>query len=426
MSKRIGIIGAGAAGCFCAIETKRRNPDADVHIFERATKALAKVAVTGGGRCNLTNSFRCYLDEKNRLTNLQAVYPRGDKLMRRMLSQFSHEDTMEWFENEGVALTIQDDECVFPESQDAMEIVTTLLRLINHLGIHLHLSTTISKISKDENDAYRIDYKEIDSINHNASLKGRHTPPPAFDTIVVTTGGSPKSSGLSFLQSLNIDVVSPVPSLFTFNIEGSQNQLLMGTVVEDVAVMLSGTRHRASGPLLWTHWGVSGPAVLRLSSYAARDLESSAYRGTLVVNWCGEKNENEVRDMLQSMLTENANKTIANVYPTFLTQKHWQHLLEHCSIPLTQRWGALNKTHVNRLVAILTSQQLRITSRSQWKEEFVTCGGVSLSAINNKTLESKQHSGLFFAGEVLDVDAITGGFNLQAAWSMAMAVAKAV
>lgn len=410
MQEKIAIIGAGAAGCFCAIETKRRKPDADVVVLEAATKALAKVAVTGGGRCNLTNSFRMCTDERGRLTNLGTVYPRGDKLMRKMLSRFSHEDAYQWFEDEGVRLLTQEDDCVFPVSQDAMEIVNTLLRQMRNLGVKLLLKSKVTAV-RPLAEGYEVEY--------NGESE-------RYDKVVVTTGGSPKDTRLAFLCPLQLEVVPPVPSLFTFNIDGPQKAILMGTVVENVAVSLAGTKHKAHGPLLWTHWGVSGPAVLRLSSYAARDLEAADYKGVMTVNWCGDRKEGEVREMLVGMMKENGGKVVTNVYPTHLTQKHWTVLLEHCAIPLTQRWGALNATHLNRLVACLTAQQLTITDRSQWKEEFVTCGGIALTNVSPKTLESKQHPGLFFAGEVLDVDAVTGGYNLQAAWSMGYVVAQSL
>lgn len=405
----VSIIGAGAAGCFCAIELKRRNPQMQVHVFERGTKPLAKVAVTGGGRCNLTNSFADFIDNNGRYRELNLAYPRGDKLMRKMLGDFSHEDTMEWFENEGVRLVTQDDECVFPQSQDAMEIVNTLVRLMRYHGVELHLGKKLEDIEKVDEMGYNLFFNDEKSAISS-------------EYVVVTTGGGKAP----FLKSLNIKMVEALPSLFTFNIKGAPCQELMGTVVEDCVAGLGGTKLKARGPLLWTHWGVSGPAILKLSSYAARILAERNYEGTLTVNWCGGRHEEEVRQDLMQLMTANAGKNIANVYPTLLTQKHWTQMLMQCAIPLTQRCGALNTTHVNRLVSILTAQQLAISGRCHYKEEFVTCGGVALTELSAKTLEHKVHKGLYFAGEATDVDAITGGFNLQAAWSMGYAVAKAL
>lgn len=384
----IAIIGAGAAGCFCAINLKRMLPDADIHIFESKGKALAKVAVTGGGRCNLTNSF-------NKVSNLQDVYPRGEKLMRRALTVFSAEDTCAWFEREGVRLVTQEDECIFPQSQDAMQIVNTLLYDIKGLGVQLHLNEKVAYVDLNK-----------------------------WDRVVVTTGGHATPAGFSMLEALNIPIEQPVPSLFTFNVLGDWHQLLMGTVVEDVQAFIPGTKFRSRGALLLTHWGMSGPAALKLSSYAARYLAEHDYRSALCINWMGESSEQEVRQLLQDMMLQYAQKLITSAYPQQFTSKHWSVLLTRMGIPLTQRWGALNTKHLNRMLTVLTSDTYQITGKCPFKEEFVTCGGVSLKAININTLQSKQYPNLYFAGEVLDVDAVTGGFNLQAAWSMGYVVAK--
>lgn len=405
--KKIAIVGAGAAGCFCAIELKRRMPQVQVDVYEGASKALAKVAITGGGRCNLTNTF-------NEIANLADAYPRGERLMRRMLSRFSQEDTWRWFEDAGVALIAQDDECVFPQSQDAMEIVNTLLRLMHHYGVCLHLHHKVSDITHNDDGIYTLSFGQEGITSTHA------------DYVVVTTGGDPKATRRKMLSSLELEMEQPVPSLFTFNLSDNSIKQLMGTVVKDVTVMLASTRFRANGTLLITHWGVSGPAILRLSSYAARHLAENDYKAHLVVNWCGDVNEEEVRSMLRKLSEENGAKLITNVWPERFTSRHWQQLIERSSIPLTQRWASLNKKLFNRLVNTLVADQYEITGRCPFKEEFVTCGGVSLSNISMKTLECKKHSGLYFAGEVLDVDAITGGFNLQAAWSMAFCVAEAI
>ncbi len=392
---KIAIIGGGAAGCFCAINIKRIHRHCDVEIFESGTRPLAKVAMTGGGRCNLTNSFQG-------IKNLSEAYPRGDKLMRRILSQFSQEDTMTWFEREGIRLVTQKDGCVFPESQNAMEIVDTLLRLCRQENVEIHLRSHV------------IIEKTISGFIVNGKV---------FDRLAVSIGGCPKVSRLDFLASLQLDIIPPVPSLFTFNIAGDWHQRLMGTVVENVVVSLAGTKYKSRDAILLTHWGMSGPAILKLSSHAARYLSENGYQGTLIINWFGEKNETEVRCEIVRMMEDNTQKFVTNVYPTHLTHEHWASLLCRAGIPHTQRWGALNKKHINRLVTVLTSDTHCITGRCHFKEEFVTAGGIALSNINMNTLECKRHPGLYFAGEVLDVDAITGGFNLQAAWSMAYVVA---
>ena len=421
----ISIIGAGAAGCFCAIMLKRLAPDAEITVYERGTRALAKVAVTGGGRCNLTNSFAHFTDDARRYHDLHLVYPRGGKLMQRMLSMFSHEDTMKLFKTEGVKLVVQPDECVFPQSQDAMEIVNTLLSAMRREGVRLETSMKLLSIETNEDEGYRLSFENRDKgkmINVTVSS----------DCVVIATGGG----SAPFLHNLNVKMTDTLPSLFTFNLAGADKkepargdapcQELMGTVVENVEVKLGGTKLCAHGPLLWTHWGMSGPAILKLSSYAAQVLATNDYQGTLIVNWCGEMDGSEVEMMLRNLLERNSGKLIANVWPPFLTQKHWGWLLRFAKVPTTQRCDAVNAKQMSNLLSALTSQQFTITGRCHYKDEFVTCGGVSLGEIDKKTLEHRHLPRLYFAGEALDVDAITGGFNLQAAWSTAACVARAI
>lgn len=400
--KKLAIIGAGAAGCFCAVNVRRMSSDVEVHVYEAGKHPLAKVAVTGGGRCNLTNSFRD-------VDSLKSVYPRGDKLMKRAMAAFGNEDVMRWFENEGVNLVTQEDQCVFPQSQDAMEIVNTLLRLMRQSGVVLHLRCRPTVEKKEEGD--KVTYL----IDGNT-----------YDALVIAIGGCPRLSRLDFLSSLHLDIIPPVPSLFTFNVAGNWHQQLMGTVVEDVSVMIAGTKFRSHGALLLTHWGMSGPAILRLSSYAARWLADSDYKCTIVVNWCGERDEDEVRQLLSDYISSSGTKLVTNTYPRWLTQRHWLVILNRSGISHTQRWNAINRKQLNRLVTTLVADVHEVTGRCAFKEEFVTAGGIALSNVNISTLEAKQHPHLYFAGEVLDVDAVTGGFNLQAAWSMAYVVAKQI
>lgn len=410
---KVAIVGAGAAGCFCAVNLKRMFPEADVHVFEGASKALAKVAVTGGGRCNLTNTFA-------NVGNLKNAYPRGDKLMRRVLSVFDEQSTWEWFEAEGVRLVAQDDECVFPQSQDAMEIVNTLLRLMQDSGVKLHLKSKVRKLeladSVDGSGRYLL------SIDNGSGGVMDF----ASDRVVVTTGGHPKQSGFEMLAPLQLEIKEPVPSLFTFNVTGDWHQELMGTVVEDAVVSIPGTKLKAQGALLLTHWGMSGPAILRLSSYAARVMNERDYHCQLIVNWLGGDNEETARELLSEMMEKEPQKLVSNVYPRQLTSKHWMVLLKRAGVPLTQRWGALVEKHINKLACVLTADMYEVTGKCAFKEEFVTCGGVALSEINMNTMEAKRYPGLYFAGEVLDVDAVTGGFNLQAAWSMGFMVAQQI
>ena len=379
----VAIIGAGAAGCFCAIELKRRLPSAVVDVYESGRKPLAKVAITGGGRCNLTNSFEG-------ISSLQEAYPRGDKLMRRVFASFDHRDTWKWFEDEGVKLVLQEDHCVFPASQDAMQIVNLLMLRMSQLGVNVLTQRRIEYVRPllDE-----------------------------YDAVVVTTGGSPRPEGLKMLDGLDLETVPPVPSLFSFNIPSSPVRELMGTVVNNASASLAGTKFKASGPLLITHWGMSGPAILKLSSYAARHLAENGYEATLLVNWMGTDNEQEIRAKMHGFAASSGQKMVANSHPEEIPSRLWSYLISKAGIRPDIRWAEIGSKGINKLINTLGSDEYQIRGKSRFKDEFVTCGGVSLSEINNKTLECKKHPGLYFAGEILDVDAITGGFNLQAAWS---------
>lgn len=401
----VAIIGAGAAGCFAAIQIKRNNPKANVTVYEAGIKPLIKVAITGGGRCNLTNSF-------DGIRSLEEAYPRGARLLKRMFRMFDYNDVYQWFESEGVSLTTQDDECVFPVSQDAMEIVNTLVRLMRSLGVKL---ITRHRVAAIDHEAEEGEY--LLTFSHGDVAKA--------DAVVVTAGGSPQVRGLEMYEKLGLDIVSPVPSLFSLNLEKNHPMTaLMGTVVNDVQARLVGTKLSAFGPLLITHWGVSGPAILKLSSYAARILAENDYKAQLAINWFGQANEAEVMSIITEIAEQNQKKLVSSVWPKRFNNRMWCYLIDACGLRQDMRWGELGKKGLNKLVALLTNHTLTIVGKNKYKEEFVTCGGVALSNVNSSTLESKKHPHLYFAGEILDVDAITGGFNLQAAWTMGYVVAE--
>ncbi len=400
----IAIIGAGAAGCFAAIQIARQCPEATVSVFERLSRPLAKVAVTGGGRCNLTNSFAD-------VRSLESVYPRGARLMKRLFKVFDHRDAMRWFEGEGVPLVTQEDQCVFPRSQRADDIVQTLLRLMRRHGVNLHTGCGVTAIHP-LSPGYRIDFQEKKSVE--------------ADIVVVTTGGSPRANRLDFLSPLALETVSPVPSLFSFVLENHPLAEHAGLVVPNVTTRLAGTRFKADGPLLVTHWGVSGPAILRLSSYAARHLHDNAYRADLVVGWLGEENEASAAEMLQRLSVAHGAKQVGSVCPEPLSRRLWHTLLRHAGISHERRWSSLSAKDHRRLASRLTGHTLTVSGRNPHKEEFVTCGGIALDQVHPSTLECRRHSGLYLAGEVLDVDAVTGGFNLQAAWTMGFVVAQSI
>ena len=401
---KTAIIGAGAAGCFCATILKRFHPEAQIDMYESGSKPLQKVAVTGGGRCNLTNSFT---DVKS----MNQVYPRGFNLMKRLFKRFDYQATMRWFEDEGVKLITQDDHCVFPKSQDAMEIVSTLLRGLQ--GVKIYTRQRVKEIQPCDSHSYRISTDSRSEV---------------YDHVVVTTGGSPKASGLAFLSELALEIIPPVPSLFSFTIAEKKDTTpiteLMGIVVKDTEIRLTGTKFKSVGPLLITHWGMSGPAILCLSSYAARWLADNNYEATLSVNWLGGMVEENVRKMLQQQMDDNPKKQIGSIHP--LTQRLWLYLLNKNSIEPERRCADVSGKLLNKLVATICNDIYHISGQNRYKDEFVTCGGVSLSNIDPNTLECKKHRGIYFAGEVLDVDAVTGGFNLQAAWTMGYIVAQSI
>lgn len=381
--KRVAIIGAGAAGCFCAVQLRRMAPEVAITLFEAGPKPMAKLSITGGGRCNLTNSFQG-------IRSLGEAYPRGERVLQRALKAFSEEDTVRWFEAEGIPLVLQPDHCWFPRSQNALDIVRCLERGMR--GAELRLRTPVRRIGMADQGGYLVSGEP-------------------FDYVVVTTGGAAK--GLPFLEGLGLEMIPPVPSLFTFTVPDPSLRSLMGLVTE-ASVGLAGTSFKADGPLLITDWGLSGPATLKLSAHAARYLAEYQYKGTVVINWLT-ANENAVREQLREMAAKNPQKLLSSVHP--VQQRLWEHLLERAGLRKDMRWAELGSKGLNRLTATLTADSYPLSGKSKFREEFVTAGGVALSNVNLSTLESKRHPGLYFAGEVLDIDAITGGFNLQAAWS---------
>ena len=387
--KSVAVIGGGAAGCFCAVNIKRRSPDLEVTVYEAGPVPMAKLSLTGGGRCNITNSF-------DGIENLRDVYPRGFNLMKRVLPVFGPEDTMRWFEDAGVRLYTQADGRVFPVSNRASEVVEALSRLLKEDGVNVRCGSRVTSISKGN--------RFVIGLRSGGSEEA--------DAVVLTSGG-----GTAGIVN-GIETVPPVPSLFTFRIEDKSLRSLMGSSVDNAVLSISGTGFRSKGQLLMTDWGLSGPSVLRLSSYAARHLADAGYRAGLTINWTG-WSEDEAREWLDCAIRDNGKKIIGNVRPEGISERIWRHILERGAVRGDLRCSEIGGRSVNRLVSTITSDSYGISGRCRFKEEFVTCGGVALSAVNPATMEARDCPGLFFAGEVLDVDAVTGGFNLQAAWSTA-------
>lgn len=371
---KTAIIGGGAAGFFCAIRLKELCPETEVTIFERQRRVLAKVEISGGGRCNCTNTFA-------EVTDLKQVYPRGAQLLKRLFKQFGPEEAFAWFEHHGVPLVVQDDQCVFPKAQDSHAIIHCFLHESERLGVELKLGQ---------------------KIEHPETLLS------IYDNVVVTTGGG-----------------NGVPSLFTFHIADEALHRLMGIVCPQALCSIPATKFRAQGPLLITHWGMSGPAILKLSSYAAIYLAEHHYKASLSVNWVGETNAEVVRAYIINIIQSNAGKIIDNVRVYGIHTRLWTYLLAKNQLN-GKRCNEIGKKGLNQLVETLTNDSYSIAGRSPYKDEFVTCGGIPLDAVDSRTLESKTTPHLYYAGEVLDIDGITGGFNFQAAWTTADAVARGI
>lgn len=400
-SKDIAIIGGGAAGFFAAVTAKQYNPQARVTILERRKDVLAKVLVTGGGRCNLTNTFAL-------ISDLKQAYPRGSKLMKRLFKQFDCHDTWQWFEDRGLSLVAQDDECVFPVSQNAADVVECLTSEARCLGVKVKVNQRLTAITP-------LDGGRIGLVCEDGSAAD-------YDSVVVATG-SPTAAFMQLFASLGHKTEVPVPSLFTFNISESGLHQLMGVVVE-ARLSIPSTRLKSQGNMLVTHWGLSGPCALKLSSYAARHLAECDYKSPLAVDWTNGRSRAEVEETLSQLSVSNPQKQMGTLRPFDLPSGLWQYLLQRTSLRTDRKWAELGRKGMNQLIETLTNDVYHIDGRGVFKKEFVTCGGIALGNIDANTMESKVCPNMYFAGEVLDVDAITGGFNLQAAWTMGYVAGK--
>ncbi|MCM1312424.1 MAG: NAD(P)/FAD-dependent oxidoreductase [Bacteroides sp.] len=421
---KIGVIGGGAAGFFFAVNMKEMCPEAEITIFEKANKVLSKVKVSGGGRCNVTNSFE-------NVTDLKYIYPRGERVMKRIFNIFDHEDAYRWFERHGVRLTTQEDNCVFPQSQDSGSIINCFLSHAHRFGIRVLTGCKVTEIKKTDTGKFLLSI-DRHTVSPASSLDTQdaqqHTNTTAqeetVDFVVVTTGGCPRREGLQWLERLGHKIATPVPSLFTFNIQLEELRELMGTVVENAIVTVPSTKFKSRGALLITHWGMSGPAILKLSSYAARHLADNYYRSPLLVNWCGISDMETVAAYIRNLVSENPHKQLSSIRPYNIPSRLWNYLIRKSEMEGGKRWGELGKKGINRIVNSLMNDTYQIAGKGTFREEFVTCGGVSMESVHINTLESKHCAGLYFAGEILDIDAVTGGFNFQAAWTTSFVIAK--
>jgi predicted Rossmann fold flavoprotein len=394
------IVGGGAAGFFTAINIVDKNPKLKVAILERGKNVLEKVRISGGGRCNVTHA--CF--EPNELVKF---YPRGEKELRGPFHQFCSGDTIEWFEKHGVELKIEDDGRMFPVSNSSQTIIDCFLNATQKLGISVLTGQSVQSIYKKEN-CWQI---ETQSEQY---LAGK---------LILATGSNPKMWEL--LQTFGHAVVSPVPSLFTFNIKDPRIKDLMG-VAALATVNVKDTKLAATGPLLITHWGMSGPGILKLSAWGARILHDKNYQFTIDVNWLNDVETDDAEKLLKELKIEHAKKAISKKSPFEFPNRLWESLVLASGIQEDTKWADLSKIQLQSLAQQLTNGSFQVNGKSTFKEEFVTAGGIDLKEINFKTMESKLHENLYFAGEIVNIDAITGGFNFQNAWTSGFIVANAI
>lgn len=394
------IVGGGAAGFFTAINIVEKNPKYKVAILERGSEVLSKVRVSGGGRCNVTHA--CF--EPNELVKF---YPRGEKELRGPFHQFCSGDTVEWFSNHGVELKIEADGRMFPVSNSSQTIIDCFLQATQKLGISVLTAQSVQSIFKKDN------LWKIETQNENYLA----------EKLILATGSNPKI--WEMLQTFGHAIVNPVPSLFTFNIKDARIKELPG-VSAQVSIKVKDTKLTSTGPLLITHWGMSGPAVLKLSAWGARILNDKNYQFTIFINWLNDVDAEETEKTLKELKQEHAKKSVSKKSPFDFPNRLWESLVLASNISEDTKWADLSKIQLQNLTNQLTNCSFQVNGKSTFKEEFVTAGGIDLKEINFKTMASKIHENLYFAGEIINIDAITGGFNFQNAWTSGFILANSL
>jgi predicted Rossmann fold flavoprotein len=402
--KKLVVIGGGAAGFFCAINAARLNNELEVIIIEKTTKLLSKVKVSGGGRCNVTH--HCFS-----IADMIKKYPRGAGFLKKAFHHFFTTDTINWFKERGVELKVETDGRMFPVTDSSETIVECLIRETNRYGVTILLNKEV---------------KDIKKINDQWQLSFANDTLLIADYVCIASGGYPKSTQFEWLQRIGHTIESPVPSLFTFNMPGNAITELMGISVENVAVKIIGTKLSEQGPLLITHWGMSGPAILKLSAWGAKELSDKKYEFSIVINWLPSYNEQSLKEHLQQLRFNIASQKIGGRNPFALPQRLWNYLLQQSGISEEIRWADLPAKEQNKLIKNLCAQEFSVKGKTTFKEEFVTAGGIALHEVDHNTMQSKVAEKLFFAGEVLDVDGVTGGFNFQNAWTTGFIAATAI
>lgn len=400
-------MGGGAAGFFTAINAAVFNPQLRILIIEKTSKLLSKVKVSGGGRCNVTHA--CFNN-----VEMTKNYPRGATFLKSAFHYFGTKDTIEWFRQRGVELKTESDGRMFPESNTSQTIIDCLIGEVNKYNIEVMMNTDVEYIEMLENQFY----------NFNIICSNKRV--IEANSICIACGGYHKSSSYDWLKKTGHHIEDPVPSLFTFNIPNNNITKLMGISVADAAVKIAGKKIQQRGPLLITHWGLSGPAVLKLSAWGARDLAEGSYDFTAIVSWLPDFHEQSLIQKMQLLRLEMASQKIYNRNPFDLPARLWEYFLSECEINKDLRWADLPSKLQNKLAKIICSQEFSVKGKTTFKEEFVTAGGIMLNEINPATMESKLVKGLFFSGEILNVDGVTGGFNFQNAWTTGWIAAKCI
>jgi predicted Rossmann fold flavoprotein len=403
-NKKLVVIGGGAAGFFCAINAAKENPDLEVIIIEKTGKLLSKVKVSGGGRCNVTHA--CFST-----ADMIKKYPRGQKFLKKAFNHFFTTDTINWFKERGVELKTENDGRMFPVSNVSQTIIDCFLKEITKYNIEVQMNVDVTSI-ENNNNCWVIETNKQNKI--------------VTDFICIASGGAQKLSQSKWLVNVGHSVEPPVPSLFTFNIPNNPITKLMGLSVENVTVKIAGEKIIQNGPLLITHWGMSGPAVLKTSAYAAIVLANKNYDFTAIVNWIPNFNEITLKDKMQLLRFDMAATKIQNRNPFSLPSRLWEYLLQISEVKDDIRWADLPAKEQNKLIKNLCAQEFQVKGKTTFKEEFVTAGGIKTDEIDVNTMQSKFNQGLFFAGEVINVDGVTGGFNFQNAWTTGWIAANGI
>jgi len=408
--KRLIVIGGGAAGFFCAVNAARMDPSMEVRIVEKSNKLLSKVRISGGGRCNVTHT-------ELGPAELARRYPRGGAFLKKAFHHFTTTDTIDWFEKRGVPLKTEPDGRVFPQSDSSESVIQCLLTEVNRYGVQISMNCEVRGLYV---------YEDHPGGKKRFELEYGNGKREAADLICIASGGRPKISDYQWITGTFHEVEDPVPSLFTFNMPGDPVTDLMGISVERATVKIAGTKLSETGPLMITHWGLSGPAILRLSAWGARLLKECNYDFTAMVNWAPDYNDNSLRDAFQKWRFSLAAQKMSKRNPLGLPARLWEYLLKRSGIHEDTRWADLPAAEQNKLIRNTCSCEFPVRGKTTFKEEFVTAGGVRLDQVDFNTMQSRTCSGLFFCGEVLDADGITGGFNFQQAWTTGWIAARAI